>query len=432
LNVRFVHQGLGLAEEMNAVDNIALAGGYQVGRAGRISWRRQAQVARELLGRLGLDDVDIWKPVSDCSAVERTGIAIARALAGSAPGRGLLVLDEPSVALANADIERLFDIVRTLAASGLSILYVSHFLDEVFAICDRVTILRDGRVVDSAAVSSFDKRSLVEAMVGQTIDFTKRSATMSVASGELALRLTGIKGREIRRLDLDVAPGEIVGVAGSTGSGRTELPLVLVGARALAGGEIELRSGPVRGRVSPERMRERGLVLVPADRHRQGSHPDMTVAENATLADLSPFKVGARWISRAKEHAFISRVSDDLDLRPRNPDAVFGSLSGGNQQKVVLAKWLAVEPRVLVLDEPTSGVDVAARDMIYDAVRGQAQAGLGVLVCSADVDELVQLCHRIVVLRHGEVVAEYRGDSCTSAEIIHALEGGSMSTEGGR
>jgi ABC-type sugar transport system ATPase subunit len=425
LNLRFVHQGLGVVDAMHAVDNIALAGGYVRTPARRILWHKQEALTRELLARLGLE-LDVWKPAGECSAVERTGIAIARALAGTTPGRGLLVLDEPSVALAPSEVELLFDIVRKLTKSGLSILYVSHYLDEVFAIADRVTVLRDGRVIQTADVSSLNKRRLVELMVGSEIDVSARSLPFQrdeVQSNEPTLAIRDLEGKEVKGLSLEVWPGEIVGVAGAAGSGRAELPMLLAGAIKNLAGSISVGGTTVRNPITPRRMREHGLVLVPADRHRQGSHPVMSVSENLTLADLRPFRGHGRWLAAKRERSFVDSWSKELDVRPRNPHAVFGNLSGGNQQKVVMAKWLSVHPQALVLDEPTSGVDVAARSAIYDVIRSQAASGLGVLVCSSDVDELVQVCHRVLVVRQGLIVAEFSGAETSAVTIIHALEG---------
>jgi ribose transport system ATP-binding protein len=424
--MRFVHQGLGLVDEFNAVDNIALAGGYLTTQRGRIRWRSQARQAQELLATVGVD-IDVWRPVGEFAAVERTAVAIARALASGRAGRGLLVLDEPSVALSPSEIQRLLGIVRGLADTGVAILYVSHYLDEVLDIAHRVTILRNGRLVATRAIADLNKRELIRLMIGGEIRQASivpaeqaHSRGQDAPETAPALTVQNLQGRELHRVSFTVSRGEILGVAGTLGSGRTELPLALVGAADQASGEILVGGVPPRRR-DPRSMKDLGVVLVPSDRRRQGSIAEFTLRENATLAQLDAFRKRGR-LQRSLERRYTVHWIEQLDVRPPLPDHHFSSLSGGNQQKVVLGKWLGTGPTVLVLDEPTSGVDVEARATIYDIIRAQAAAGLGVVVCSSDTAELVELASRVIVLRSGAVAAELSGPALNETEILHAME----------
>lgn len=424
--MRFVHQGLGLVDEFNAVDNIALAGGYLTTRRGRIGWRSQARQARELLATVGVD-IDVWRPVGEFAAVERTAVAIARALASGRPGRGLLVLDEPSVALSPSEIQRLLRIVRGLADTGVAILYVSHYLDEVLDIAQRVTVLRNGQLVATRAIADLNKRELIRLMIGGEIrqapivpSEQPSGRGQNDAEGAPALTVQDMQGRELHGVSFTVGRGEILGVAGTLGSGRTELPLALVGAADQGSGEILVGGVPPRRR-DPRSMKDLGVVLVPGDRHRQGSIAEFTLRENATLAQLGAFRKHGL-LRRGLEWRYTVHWIEQLDVRPPFPERHFSSLSGGNQQKVVLGKWLGTGPTVLVLDEPTSGVDVEARAKIYDIIRAQAAAGLGVLVCSSDTAELVELASRVIVLRSGAVAAELSGPALDETAILHAME----------
>jgi ribose transport system ATP-binding protein len=425
-NMRFVHQGLGLIDEFNAVDNIALAGGYVTSKRGRIRWRSQADRARDLLATVGVD-LDVWRPVGEFEAVERTAVAIARALASGRPGSGLLVLDEPSVALSPHEIDRLLSIVRGVADTGVAVLYVSHYLDEVLQIAKQVTVLRNGKLVTTRDVAGLDKRELIRLMIGGEIQSGRPELSGHSGSGaagdtaEPVMSVSNLNGRELRDLSFDLYRGEVLGVAGALGSGRTELPLALAGAARPCSGGI-LVGGHAPSRRSPRSMRDLGLVLVPGDRHRQGSIAEFTVSENTTLARLEAFRRRGR-LRHSLERSYTTEWISQLDVRPPYPDSAFSSLSGGNQQKVVLGKWLGTEPTILVLDEPTSGVDVGARATIYDIVRAQAAAGLGVVVCSSDTAELIELSDRVIVLRAGKIAAELPGAALDEASILHAMEG---------
>ena len=412
--------------EFNAIDNIAMAGGY-ITRRHRILWDRQARRTREPLSTVGVD-VDLWRPVGEFEAVERTAVAIARALAGGVPGQGLLVLDEPTVALSPSEIQRLLRIVKGLADSGVAVLYVSHYLDEVLQIAQRVTVLRNGKLVTSRTADGLDKRELIRLMIGTDIQtMANGTAELAALGGQdvpsaPALTARNLRGRELRGLSFEVYPGEILGIAGTLGSGRTELPLALVGAAERCSGDVSVGTSETRRRTTCA-MKELGVVLVPGDRHRQGSIAEFSVTENATLAGLGRFRRRGR-LSHAAERAYTVGWLERLDVRPPRPDLIFSTLSGGNQQKVVVGKWLGTKPTVLVLDEPTSGVDVEARSTIYRIIRDQAAAGLAIVACSSDTEELVELATRVIVLRDGVAAVELSSLPLDEAAILHAMEPG--------
>ena len=413
--IRFVHQDLGLVGSISTIENLALTTGYRTGRTGRILWNREALLARKAMHVLGLDDVDVKAPVATLSAAQKTGVAIARALVGWESGTSLLVLDEPTATLPGQDVQRLFEVIRRLKATGISILYVSHHLDEVFALADRVTVLRDARRIASVPVSGLDHGALIELIVGHRIEETAASSTSRSASS--LLRVAGLAGGNVESLDLDVHPGEIVGLAGITGSGREH-------ALGLISGQIRATDGQVH--VGERRVADHdpgdalaaGMAFVTSDRAVRGVVGPMSVRENLTLCDVSPYVVAGR-LRKAPERADTRSWIERLTIRTSSSEALIGSLSGGNQQKVMFSKALRLTPKVLLLDEPTQGIDIGAKDQIHGLIDEAAAAGVAVVVASTDTDELVRLCHRVVVLVEGRAVAELTGSRITAQSIEH-------------
>jgi ribose transport system ATP-binding protein len=397
--LRFVHQDLGLVSTLDAVDNLALGVGYLTGRGNRIRWRQQADLARRAIGSLGYD-VDVETPVGRLEPLERTAVAIARALRGI-DGVSLLVLDEPTAAMPRPDVERLFEIVRRVRQRGVGVLYVSHHLDEVFTIADRVTVLRDGRNFGTDDVGAITPRSLVERMTGGWADEAPPST--GVDRGEPVLCIRGLAGRELRSLDLVVHAGEVVGVAGINGSGREEVCGLVFGGRPRRG--TVTVSGAALAPMSPDESVALGVGFVPADRHRDGLVLSFSVRENLTLSCLGEFRRRFRLQHRdERRHADLSIT--ELGVKTPTTEATVESLSGGNQQKVVLGRWLGLRTRALLLDEPTQGVDVAAKADVHQLVDKAAGAGTAVLVASSDEAELERLCDRVVVIHRGRAAAE--------------------------
>jgi ribose transport system ATP-binding protein len=414
--LRFVHQDLGLVMTESTVDNLALGSGYRTGPTGTIRWKAQRRAADRLLRDLG-HPVDIGKPVEQLSAVERTAVAIARALQGSTDSIALLVLDEPTATMPAGDVEMVYDLVRRVRDSGASVLYVSHHLDEVFALADRVTVLRDGRLISTLEVAATTPRELADLMAGEVVDVGSRSEH---EVGEPVLELRQLSSKVLQGLDLTVRAGEVVGVAGVDGSGRDEVAGAIFGGRA--------RTGQVRcagAEVPPSRPDvavSRRIGFVPADRAVAGLVMEMSIRENMTLATLDRF--WRRLLLRTRdERSDVATWTSRLGVKSSGTEAPMTSLSGGNQQKVVLGKWLKTEPAVLLLDEPTQGVDVAAKAEVHRLIDDAAARGTAVLVCSSDEVELVRLCSRVIVLDHGRSCAELVGNDITRVALTRASLG---------
>ncbi len=411
--IRFVHQDLGLVGSVSTVENLALTNGYATGPGGRIRWREQTRLARESMAALGLSDVDVKAPVASLSAAQKTAVAIARALVGWEHGVSLLVLDEPTATLPGQDVTRLFDVIHRLKERGISILYVSHHLDEVFALADRVTVLRDARKVTTLPVADLDHGSLIEHIVGHRLE-TSVASTMSRSDDPL-LDVRGLAGGNVEALDLQVHAGEIVGLAGITGSGREHTLGLISGLMPRTEGTVRVGDRNVAS-FAPRQALDAGMAFVSADRAVRGIVGPLTVRENLTLCDLSPY-VSAGRLRRPVERADARSWIDRLAIKTSSSEAGISSLSGGNQQKVMFSKALRLSPQVLLLDEPTQGIDVGAKDQIHGLVDDAAASGVAVLVASTDTDELVRLCHRVVVLVAGRAVAELAGAAITPQSI---------------
>jgi ribose transport system ATP-binding protein len=419
--LRFVHQDLGLVLELNAMDNLALHGGFARGAMGRVLWSEQEEETRRVLARFGVD-LDIHRPLAAATPVERTVVAIAAALQGWHGGLGVLVLDEPTAVLPHDEVERLFAMVREVRSAGTSVLYVSHRLDEIFELADRVTVLRGGRVVATHAVSEIDAAELASLMVGEEVDPDYRAPVAARPDAPVVLEARDIHGRWLRGVDLDVHRGEILGIAGLAGAGVLELPYAIAGCA----------QHPVSGRLRlPERSdewtdatdaHELDIPLVPADRGREGIVAEFAVSENLSLSVLG--RLGRRGrLDRRAEAELVERWTQRLGVVAAGPEAPISTLSGGNQQKVVVARCLVREPALLVLCEPTAGVDIGTRVAIYDLIAELSRNGLTVVLSSSDAGDVLAMCTRVVVLRGGQVAAELGGDGLTEHALVSAMEG---------
>jgi ribose transport system ATP-binding protein len=419
--LHFVHQDLGLVLELSTMDNLALRGGFARGAAGRVRWREQERLTHRILSRFDVE-LDIHQPLALATPVQRTVVAIAAALQDWHRGTGVLVLDEPTAMLPHEEVERLFAMVREVRRAGTSVLYVSHRLDEIFEIADRVTVLRGGRVVTTLPVAEVDGRGLASLMVGAEVDPDYRAPVAARPTAPVVFEARHVEGTRLRGVDLDVHEGEILGIAGLAGSGMQEL------AYALAGKPSGAVSGRIRlPRRSPEwtEIGDAGrldIPLVPADRGREGVVAEFSVAENLSLSVLG--RLGARGrLSRGAEGRLVERWTRQLEVKASGAEALISTLSGGNQQKVVLGRCLAREPELLVLSEPTAGVDIGTRVAIYDLIAGLTRDGLTVVVSSSDVGDLLAMCTRIVVLRHGRVAAELGAKGLTEHALVREMEG---------
>jgi ribose transport system ATP-binding protein len=408
---RFVHQDLALVDSLSVVENLALGRGFETGAGGRILWRAERRRARDMLASLGFK-IDVRRPVAELTAAERTGVAIARALWEWEDGARVLVLDEPTATLPKAEVEILFESVRRVRERGVGVLYVSHRLDEVFSIADRVSVLRDGTKVGTYETRELDETKLIDLMLGAAI--TRAVSSTTTTRGDTVLRVRGVYGTVLADLDFEACAGEVVGFAGLTGSGREELLPLLFGASPRNG--VVQVGDDVVAPGKPQDAIRRGMSLVPADRLKQGGVFDMSVRSNLTLTSLSGLAPGGA-IRKRREKREVGDWLSRLDVRPHDPDLRLATLSGGNQQKVVIAKWLRLRPRVLLLDELTQGVDVGAKAMIHALIRQAAEAGTAVVLASSDDEEICDLCDRAYVLREGRIAAELTQRDMTVDEV---------------
>lgn len=408
---RFVHQDLGLVGTLSTVENLMLGRELATARGGRIRWDAERRDVVRRMDALGYQ-FDVLRPVAELGAAERTGVAIARALWDWQSAR-VLVVDEPTASLPREEVATLFAALNRVRAAGLGVIYVSHRLDEIFAICDRVTVLRDGRRVGTWDVPDIDQDQLVSEMIGGEELRPPHQRVVGPRS-EVALTVSGLRGTVVDSVDLEVRRGEVVGIAGLTGSGREEILPLIFGAVA-RGGQVLLDGRRVP--AHPRGAMRAGLALVPADRRAEGAVLEASLRENLSLTDLGRFTSRVGRLRRAAETKEAEGWIARLDVRPARSDAIFGLLSGGNQQKIVLAKWLRRRPTVLLLDEPSQGVDVGAKAAIHALAREVAQEGACVVIASSDDAELCDTCDRVLVMRDGHFVGEIAGDRLTIEEL---------------
>lgn len=424
LGIAFVHQDLGLAELMSVVENL-FVGRHLTGFGWRIRWRAEKAQTSQELAQLGLS-IGAETAVSTLPAVDRATIAILRALkqVQHIP-RGLLVLDEPTSYLPRDGVERLFGAVQSLASSGFGVLFVTHRLEEVRAIGDTVTILRDGEKVLTADVQAVSSSEIVKHIIGRSLNERYRERPPARDTSEVVLSVRGLSGKaqaygggHIEDFDLDLRRGEIVGVTGLVGMGYEAIPYLLFGVGSATAGIIKTGGERLRlSDVTPRRAIELGCALLPANRLRDGSAQVASVAENVTLPTLGDYFVGGL-LHRRREVKTVEGLLTRFDVRPRGARRIFGTLSGGNQQKALLAKWFATNPDVLLLHEPTQGVDIGAKEQIFSLMRDAAASGTGVMIASAEYEDLAHLCNRVLVLRYGSVVCELHAEDLAPRRIL--------------
>ena len=414
--VATIYQELLLFPELSVAENIFLGHAPQ-GGAGRIDWRAMRAKAQHLLDSLEIDDLVPDQIVGALTVGNRQRVEILRALSHDAR---ILIMDEPTAALTESDVTRLFDVVRRLKRRGVGIVYISHRLDEIFAIADRVTVLRDGAYVGSREVGDTNAAELVQMMVGRRIDnlFPKTPAPI----GAPVLEARDLVRRPLTKgVSLTVRAGEIVGLAGLVGSGRSELAQTLFGMTPAQSGEIRLNGEVVRI-DSPGAARAKGLAYVPEDRGAQGLVRRMSVLHNFSLAALGALS-HAGFIDRAGERRMAEEGVKRFSVKTSSVDEIAGRLSGGNQQKIVLGKWLANNPKLLILDEPTRGIDVGAKAEIHRLMSQLAAEGVAILMISSELPEVLGMSDRVLVMREGRLVGEFDRAEATSEAVGAAMMG---------
>ncbi|HWX63010.1 sugar ABC transporter ATP-binding protein [Bradyrhizobium sp.] len=417
-----IYQELLLFPELTVAENIFMGHAPRKG-LGRLDWRAMREKTKALLASLEIHDLQADRVVGSLSVGNRQRVEILRALSQDAR---ILIMDEPTAALTEHDVTRLFDIVRKLKARGVAVIYISHRLDEIFAIADRVTVLRDGARVATRRVADTDRAGLVQLMVGRKIESLFPKITVPI--GEPVLEVKNLERRPLtKKVSLNVRAGEIVGLAGLVGSGRSELAQTIFGVTPAEGGEIRIVGESVDIR-SPAQARALGVAYVPEDRGTQGLVRPMTVRENFSLAALGKVAFGG-FIDRAVERKLAGDGVRRFAVKTSSLEQVAGKLSGGNQQKIVLGKWLANQPKLLILDEPTRGIDVGAKAEIHRLMGELAGQGLAILMISSELPEVLGMSDRVLVMREGRIVAEFPRDEATQEAVGAAMMGSHDSAE---
>jgi len=373
--------------------------------------------ARRILERIGAD-FEPSEKVGRLSVAQRQMVEIAKALSRRAR---IMVMDEPTASLTEGEVKRLFEIVKGLKEEGVGVIYISHRIEEVFEVADRVTVLRDGKVVGTRPVRELDRETLIRMMVGREV--SDRIPKAEAPIGEAVLEVRGLcSGGRLRDISFMLRRGEILGIAGLVGAGRTELARCIFGADPITAGEILVEGRPVRFR-SPREAIAHGIALVPEDRKEMGLVLSMVVRENMTLANMGRV---TRWgfVLKRRERREAEGLIEELAIKPPDPERVTRYLSGGNQQKVVLAKWLFTHAKVLIFDEPTRGIDVGAKYEIYQLLGRLAQQGKGIILISSELPEILGLSGRILVMHEGRIAGELRREEATQERVMHLATGG--------
>lgn len=396
LGVAFLHQQIGLVGDLSVSENIALSAGYPT-KWKQIDRKEMNEIARQALSRMGVD-IDPNEAVANLPISAQSIVAIARSLAVNAQ---VLFLDEPTAVLNFGEVKTLFDILRRLRDSGVSIVMISHRLDEVREVCDRVTVLRDGNVVVVGRMSDLSDGEIVEAIIGKSLEKFEKS---HAADSTEILGLSNIMGQRIFGLDLTIEAGQVLGIAGLAGSGHAEIGAMLFGLMPIHGGSMMLEGHPYNPE-SPADAMDKGIAFLPADRNGEAAAVELTLRENLYL---NPVYASFSIIRNADEISRANELLESFDVRPADSERVFSTLSGGNAQKVVLARWMNQRPKIIILNDPTAAVDVGSRREIHRRLREAAAQGMSVVIITSDLEEVEQVCDRAVVIRAGKVAADLR------------------------
>lgn len=419
LGISFVHQHLALVPSLTVLENL-LIGDLAVEPRWAMNWRRESAMARDLFARFHLA-VDPDAPVERLSSIERALLAIVRAfdqLRRSKAPAPLLILDEPTPFLPESDVEALFVLIRNIVAEGASVVFVSHDIDEVRAITDRATVLRDGRVAGTVTTRDVTKDDIVRLIVGRAVDLdAMRPPARDL--GAPFVTVGGVSGGIVEDFSLAIAKGEVVGLTGLIGSGYDTVVGLIYGAERARAGTLAIGADMHDlTRMTPAHAIRSGCVFVPGDRAR-GAVAALSIRDNLSLPVLGHGLRGAA-VRYPRLDRRANGIAERYDIRPRDPARLLGSLSGGNQQKAVLAKWFEVAPRLILLDEPTQGVDIGAREQVFHIIRRMCEAGAAVICASADYEQLAAICDRVIVFSRGRVSATLRGNTISKAAIAES------------
>ena len=417
LGISIIHQELNLIPYLSIMENIFLGREFKLGKTPFVNWKKMRSEAERYLKQLGMD-LDPRTIVEELSVGQQQMVEIAKALSMQAD---ILVLDEPTAALTDREIEKLFEVIAALKAKGVGMIYISHRMEEIFQISDRITVLRDGKYIGTRKTKETDMDELVRMMVGR--DINDRFPKIEIMPGEERLRVEGISlGQKLRDISFSVRSGEILGLAGLMGAGRTEVAKVLFGVTPATQGTIFIDGKEATIRKPIDAIGA-GIALVTEDRKHEGLILSLSIRENLSLPNLAKLSVSG-FMKRSKESVLSEETIEKLHIRTPHAEQVVGALSGGNQQKVVIGKWLATKPKILILDEPTRGVDIGAKKEIYDLMNQLAKEGVAIIMISSELPEVLGMSDRIIVMHEGRVTAELSREEATQERIMHAATGG--------
>jgi ribose transport system ATP-binding protein len=411
----FIHQELSLAEELSVAENIYL-GELPRKSFGRVDWATLAEKTNTILTKLNVG-FDATTRVGDLSIANQQMVEIARALTVDAKA---VIFDEPTASLTDAEKSVLFDVIADLKADGVGIIYISHRMEEIFKITDRISVLRDGQYQGTVNTADSNEESVTQMMIGRTLDLSRNAAHHEL--GDVALEVRGLScGKLYSNISFEVRRGEVVGFYGLVGAGRTEIAETLFGLRDPSAGQILLNGEEVHI-SSPADAIARGISLVPEDRKGQGLVLGMNCRDNMTLPQIDDLKAGP-FVAEGAEIAIFDQYRDRLDIRTPGWKQQVGNLSGGNQQKIVIGKWLSMHPNVLIVDEPTRGIDVGSKSEIHKLLRELAAQGYAVMVISSEMPEVLHVSDRIVAMYSGQIMRTFTSDEVTEDNLIQAISG---------
>ena len=429
LGLRFLHQELSVLPRLSVAENLFLGRAYPTRLLGLIDWRTLHERARAVLASFGVANIGPAAILGRLPIADQIIVKIASTFVEDASSRGrLFVMDEPTAALSLEEVKRLFQVVERLRAKGVAVMFVSHRLEEVFAISQRITVMRDGRVVGSGPIGQWTTDEVIRKMVGRSLDalYPKEK----VEPGKVVLRVRDLRRAGVfRDIRFEVRQGEIVALAGLVGAGRSEVARAIFGIDALDGGEVLLDGVALRNHT-PEEAMAAGISLVPEDRQQQGLVMEMTATRNVTLTVLKQVRRFGI-VSRKKERQIAGHWTQRMRLKGHIEEPV-NVLSGGNQQKVVLAKWLATKPKLLIVDEPTRGVDVGAKAEVHRTLSQLANEGMAIIMISSELPEVIGMADRVLVMHEGKLTAELSRSEATEEVIMFAATGQTLSKSGGQ
>ncbi|UNK19143.1 sugar ABC transporter ATP-binding protein [Paenibacillus sp. N3/727] len=414
--VAFIHQELNIWPEMTVLDNLFI-GKEMTSKFGFLNMKQMKALAKEQFNKLSVT-IPLVQEAGECSVGQKQMIEIAKALMTDAK---VIIMDEPTAALTEREIQKLFEVITSLKKEGVSIVYISHRMEEIFAICDRITVMRDGKTVDTKAISETNFDEVVKKMVGR--ELTERYPARHPNIGDVVLEVKNISGKDrFKDVSFSVHAGEIVGISGLMGAGRTEMMRAIFGLDPLDSGEVWVRGKKVAIK-KPDDAVKHGIGFITEDRKDEGLVLDFSVRENMALTNLFSFS-SKGFISGKKEQEFVDTLTKRLQIKMHTSETAARNLSGGNQQKVVIAKWIGIGPSVLILDEPTRGVDVGAKREIYQLMNELTERGVAIIMVSSELPEVLGMSDRILVVHEGKITGELDREHATQEHIMTLATGG--------